>query len=482
MRLYRCLAMLVIILALATSFFSCRVDGYDTDPRLNLTFSADSVLFDTVFTTLGSSTRALKVYNTHNRRINISSVSLGGGSQSFFRINVDGFSGSLVRDVEIEPNDSIFIFVEITVDPVNQNLPLVIADSILFNLNNNVQNVKLVAWGQDAHFIHPNYTNEYGISYHLIEEDAIWGNELPYVIYGLAVVAPGKTLQIREGARIHLHNNSSLIFLAQSSLRISGSLEAPVVIQGDRLEPFYREIPGQWGRIWLTATSKDHQIDYAIIKNGTVGIQIDSIGSTSNPTLRLRNTIIRNMSIAGLLAQGSHVEAENTVIANCGQHALILALGGNYDFRHCTFANYYNISFRQTPSLLLNNYYTDTLQQVHVRDFGRLSFANSIIYGSMPEELAFDFLPGTAPSFSFDHCLVKTSKNLPAPSFVEVIRNRSPEFAGIQAGDYRLKENSPAIGAANPQVALQIPVDILGHHRTVRADIGAYQYYEIEEK
>jgi hypothetical protein len=314
------LGFIVGLALLSSAFFGCRDDGFDPDPALRLSFSADSLLFDTVFTTVGSSTRSFMVYNEHNRRVRISSIALAGGEASFFRVNVDGSSGIRVEDVEIGARDSIFVFVEVTVDPVNQDIPLVIADSLVFRMNDQVQDVKLVAWGQDARFIHPNYIDPAsGIRYHLFEEDVTWNSELPYVIYGLAVMAPDRTLTVEEGTRVHFHNNSSLIFLERSTMKVRGTADNPVRIQGDRLEPFYAEQPGQWGRIWFTATSKDHEINHAIIKNGTVGLHVDTIGSTTRPTLEIRNTVIRNMSLTGLLAQGSHVVAENLMVSNCGE-------------------------------------------------------------------------------------------------------------------------------------------------------------------
>jgi hypothetical protein len=474
----------VLLALLLPGFYACRDDGFDTDPSLRLSFSADSLLFDTVFTTVGSSTRSFMVYNNHNRRINISSITLAGGADSYFRVNVDGSSGIRVENVEIGARDSIFVFVEVTVDPVNQDVPLVIADSLVFRMNDQVQDVKLVAWGQDARFIHPNYIDPVsGIRYHLFEQDVRWTSELPYVIYGLAVVAPDLTLTVEEGARVHFHNNSSLIFLERSTMKVNGTAERPVSIQGDRLEPFYAEQPGQWGRIWFTATSRDHEINHAIIKNGTVGLHVDTIGSTTHPTLQIRNSVIRNMSLVGLLAQGSHVVAENLMVSNCGEHTLMLTLGGRYDFRHCTFANYYNLPnspIRRTPSVVLNNYYEDADGNIQLRELEQLFMGNSIVYGSLQEEMVFDFFPGTSPSFTFDHCLIRTQENTEGSNFIQILKNQNPQFLRPQ-GDYRLKENSPAIGAGNPLISQQVPFDILGQSRLGRSDIGAVQYYPVEE-
>jgi hypothetical protein len=467
-----------VIVLVVSMFWSCRDDGFDSDPALKLSFSSDSLLFDTVFTTKGSATRSFKVYNTNNRRIRINNVSLAGGPDSYYRMNVDGRSGTTIQDVDIEANDSLFVFVEVTVDPVNQDLPLTIVDSIVFNTNQNIQDVKLVAWGQDAHFIKP----DEGFSYHLMRNDTVWTADLPIVIYGLAVVDTMVTLNISEGARIHFHNNASLVFLSQSTLKVTGTAEQPVTFQGDRLEPFYQEQPGQWGRIFLTATSKDHEIDYAIIKNGSVGLHVDTIGSITDPTLQIRNTVIKNMGLIGLLAQGSHVVAENLAIANCGQHAMYLALGGSYDFRHTTIANYYGIDIRNTPSVLINNYYSDIDGNIQVRPFDHLFFGNTIIYGNNQEEIVFDIYDGTAVDFVFDHCLLRTQLDTGTASFISPIVNQDPLFNDNQLHDFRLTEDSPAIGAGNPDIANEIPFDLLGRDRTERPDIGAVQYYLIEDE
>lgn len=474
----------VVLLTGLLQLSSCRDDDFNTSPSLTLEFSMDSLLFDTVFTTVGSSTRYFKAYNRHNSRIRIPSIQLGSGASGYFRINADGKSGSVIRDVEIGPKDSLYVFVEVTVDALDHDLPLIITDSVIFDVNSNLQDVKLVAWGQDAHFIYPNDTlHDIDLAYHLISENTVWAGPKPYVVYGIVLVAPGASLHIEPGTQVHFHHQSALIFSGHSSLKVQGTLEEPVTFQGDRLEADYRDLPGQWGYIWLTASSRDHEIDYAIIKNATYGIVLDSIGSFTEPTLRIRNSIIKNMDQTALEFRGSHVEAENLVIANCGKHAIYLGLGGNYDFRHITIGNYYNLpgTIRQTPSLMLNNYYIDTTHTVQVRDFEKVYFGNSIIYGSLQEEIQTD-IEGSASfsAFSFDHSLLRTSlHHQMGELFTGSIFNQSPRFVSTSNNDYRLREDSPAIDQGDPQIS--VPYDILGHSRQERIDLGAYQYYEIEE-
>lgn len=468
-------------------FYSCREDNFDMSPDINLEFSTDSVLFDTVFTTVGSTTRFFKVYNRENSRVKISDLRLSGGVDSYFRINADGRSGTVIQDLEIGPRDSIFVFVEVTIDPLGQNLPLIISDSVVFTINQNRQNVKLVAWGQDANFIRPNFTDTINnIAYHVIDRNTNWNAEKPFVVYGLVVVAPGTELNISPGTNVHFHNNAGMIFLDQATLKAQGMPDAPIIFQGDRLDADYEDLPGQWGYIWLTAGSRGHIFENTVIKNATYGIIMDSIGDFTQPSLTLHNTVIMNMDQVGLELRGAWVSGSNLVVANCGAHAIRMLLGGNYDFKHITVANYYSLPgvIRQTPSLVFNNYYIDTTETVQIREFEKATFSNSIIYGSLQEEIGIDLFPeDVTPPFVFDHSLVRTQFHNDYPGlFPESIINEQPRFINPSDNDYRLLINSSARKAGSPAIALDVPLDILGRNRTDSVDIGAFQYYDIEEE
>ena len=185
---------LFIFLALASLLLtvSCRKEESISDnPSLKLSFSADSVIFDTVFTSIGSVTKQLRVYNTSKNKIKISNLSLSKGDQSAYRINVDGESGSSFSDIELAGGDSIYIFVRVTIDPLNNNNPYVVEDDINFLTNGNEQSIKLVSWGQDAHYILAD-TYIDGLPPFKIVADSLetvnWTNDKPYVIYGYAVI------------------------------------------------------------------------------------------------------------------------------------------------------------------------------------------------------------------------------------------------------------------------------------------------------
>ena len=175
--------MLLCAGVLIISSTACKKDLALSDGGLD--FSRDTVVFDTVFTTIGSTTQQFKIYNKSSRPVVISKALLMGGEDSKYRFNLDGVSGISFDDIRIEGNDSLFGFVEVTLDPNNQSLPLVIEDSIQFVTNGKEQYVILAAWGQDAYF-HFNDINE-----------GIWPNDKPHVIYGFAMVDSATNLTIQ---------------------------------------------------------------------------------------------------------------------------------------------------------------------------------------------------------------------------------------------------------------------------------------------
>lgn len=477
----------LFILTFVWVLFACQKDEFFFETSGSLSFSADTVMFDTIFTTVGSTTRQLKIYNPHNRPILISSIALAGGSASSFSINIDGMPDHTAKDIELAAKDSMFIFVRVTVDPNSQNTPFIVSDSLVFVTNDQLQQVKLVAWGQNAHYHTPQYFPHNMSPYSIITENTTWTNDKPHLVYGWVVVDSSYTLTIEEDAQIHFHNNSGIWVYKDGTLKVEGSMNAPVVFQGDRLESWYENMPGQWGRlmynghhlsmgIWLSSGSIDNEIDYAIIRNGDTGIRADTVGNSTNPTLRISNTIIENMSTSGIYAQGSYIEGENVVISNIGIHALILSLGGRYDFKHSTFANYWTYSSRQTQTVVLNNYYTDINNNIQLRDLLQANFGNCIIYGSIEEELLLDFHPSATSNFYFDHCLLRTQEDITdANHYNNCIKNSQPLFEDTAEGDYRLKSNSPALNAGSITIAQSVPFDILGTPRTASPDIGAYE-------
>ena len=509
---------LLVIMVLAMS--SCRED-FEFEPSSgNLEFSTDTLFLDTVFTNIGSSTFQFKVYNRSDDDISIPSVGLAEGESSKYRLNVDGVPGKTFQNVEILANDSIFVFVEVTADieeVIAQDTQFLLTDEVEFDSGDQLQKVDLVTLIQDAVFLFPERfedgttetislgMNEEGDEvlidgFILDDSELVFTNEKPYVIYGYAGVPSGQTLQIQAGARLHFHDNSGIIVAQDASLHVNGqlssdpeSLENEVIFEGDRLEPEFSEVPGQWGTIWLTAGSTDNQFNYATIKNATVGILMDSNDGSNTPTLTLKNTQIYNSSNVGLLARTAFIEAENFVVNNSGQASVNLSLGGQYSFKHSTIANYWQNSFRQFPALLIENQ-LETQDNLFVADLVEATFSNCIIYGNERVEVLFNRAEEAAFNFKFENSLLRidpfNTQLLDEPEFdfdntdlyENILLNASPEFLDTLLNQLNISDESAANGLGNTQTSSEVPFDILGINRTSNPDAGAYESVVFDEE
>lgn len=474
----------LIIIGFLLVFASCRKENpISTDPSHQLVFSTDTILFDTVFTSLGSSTHWLKIYNPYQEDLQISEIRLMGGEQSRFRVNVDGETGTDFRDKVIPANDSIYTFLNVTIDPDDRTTPFVVEDSILFVTNGNTQLVKLVAWGQNARYIVADHAIS-GFPEFKIVADSLetthWTNELPYVIYGYALINSYGTLHIHEGTHVYIHNGGGIWSWSDGQLIIEGSAEHPVIIEGDRLEPFFKNQPGQWDRIWIMdgRPGADNIIDHAIIRNGFIGIQAESFLKGTQSALRIYNTVIENQMGWGILSRAFAIEANNIVIDNCKYYAFEVQLGGDYLVRHATIGNYWWQDGRSVPSLYFSNYADQDGE--HYEFPFHFEMGNSIVYGALAEEFGTSFtaLEEVDTTYLFDHCLFKTEKYSNADAgFSNCLFNQDPMFVDYRAFDLHLNDVlSPAVGSGSPVIATQVPFDLEGKNRTGTPDLGAYQY------
>jgi len=500
---------------------SCRKDFEFSASTGNLQFSKDTVYLDTVFTNIGSSTYNLKVYNKSNEDIVIPTVKLGLGESSAYRLNVDGIPGKTFENVQILAKDSLFIFIETTVDisSISNDSQYLYTDQIEFDSGNNLQKVQLVTLVKDAVFIYPNRDNTTKIietltlniggeqvetdiqGRELLPEELTFTNEKPYVIYGFAAVPNGQTLTINAGARLHFHNNSGLLITDGASININGSystdqeaLENEVIFEGDRLEPDFSDIPGQWSAIWLLDGSINNSINYTTIKNATVGILCDGNPAESNNKLNINNSQIYNSSAFGILGRNTSIAGENIVINNSGQSSFAGTIGGKYNFTHCTIANYWNNGFRQYPSVLLNNFIIDTDNNAILADLTEANFNNCIIYGNDNPEILLDEIPDEAVTynFKFTNCLIRfdnssntfTGANYDFSDtnhYEGVIFNQDPNFMSVELNQLIIGDNSAANNKGNTLFSNQVPFDILNVDRTTTPDLGAYQHITFPE-
>lgn len=464
---------------------SCKKENkINPDSGLKLSFSVDTVLFDTVFTSLGSATHHLMIYNQYSDDLKISSIRLVGGDSSPFRINLDGENDTEFYDKIIPAKDSLYTFLRVTINPNELNTPFVVEDELEFITNGNTQIIKLLAWGQNAiYIVGDKVTSAIQGKYKIVADSlqtTVWTPELPYVIYGCALINSYGTLRIEAGTKVYCHQGSGIFSWSDGQLIIDGTAENPVIIQGDRLETYYKDTPGQWEQILLMdgRSGADHRISHAIIRNGTVGLSCQSMLKATECALRIENTVIENMSAYGLYSVLYPVEAKNFIIANCGT-GNVWAFGGDYRFVHGTIANYWNGNEHKNSVAMtvLNRAKDNQTQEIFYYPFN-MEVDNCIVYGTEKDELVTAFGPEADSTFLFDHCLIKTEKLANATAgFSHCLFNLDPYFADTRTNNFHLDSiASPVIGTGNPLYGNEVPYDMDGVSRIGAPDMGAFQF------
>lgn len=490
---------------------SCRKDFEYAPSNGHLTFSKDTVFLDTVFSTIGSSTYTLKVYNNTRDDVIIPSIQLRNGTDSYYRINVDGVAGKNFQNIPLYVQDSLFIFIETTVDLASSiENTLLYTDAIEFDSGDYLQQVELVTLVKDAIFLFPKTTsngnketivltyNDDGEEittegFELNDNELIFTNEKPYVIYGYALVPNNKKLIVDAGARVHFHKNSGILIKNGASLSINGEfsndqelLEGEVIFEGDRLEPEFSNIPGQWGGIWIESGSANNTIDHLTIKNANIGIYVEGNDQLSENSLDIKNTQIYNSSNYNIWSKSAHITGQNTVLGGAGKSSLYCNLGGSYNFTHTTIANYWNGGYRTSAALRIDNFSNTESGN----DLVSARFKNCIIDGNGAKEISLNTNGANLFNFSFENCIIKfndtgnQTTNTPLYDFdnenfyIDVLLNGKTAFFSPLYNDFRIALDSDVVNLGNPNFAQEVPEDILKTDRTTRPDLGAYQAIE----
>lgn len=517
----------LFFVAFMVTLSSCRKD-FDTVPSNGrLSFSKDTVYLDTVFTNIGSSTYTLKVYNNSDDDINIPTIQLKDPN-SKYRLMVDGMTGvdgkgHKFNNVELLANDSLYIFIETTADITqlanNNPTQFLYTDDIVFDSGSKEQKVNLVTLIKDAYFLYP-HRDDAGIKESLLigtddngDEIRINGFELdhsdpangdefhfnntkPYVIYGYAGVPSGETLTIDPGARVYFHAESGIVVQSGGSLHVNGAIspdptnpqQNEVTFEGDRLEPMFEDVPGQWGTIWLRQGSVNNRVNHLTLKNALLGFLVE------NCPLEINNTQIYNSANYGILARAAAITSENLVINLAGQASLACSLGGDYQFKHATFNN--NWVGSNPLAVWISNYEEQADGSKPSNPLVRANFYNCIIYGSNNIELYLDDIDlnnnDVAFNYDFQNCLIKfrdsgtsLQNNHPEYDFIRNqtggnIKNQDPKFYDANANKLNIDDSSAAFQKGS--LSFLVPIDILGRPRTSNPpDMGAYQSFAFPE-
>ena len=478
-----------IFAIIALALPSCVEENVSYDESLELTFSCDTLLFDTLFAEQQSATGRFMIYNRNKNALNIASIRMAGGKSSHFRFNVDGHiagRGETLEDITIKGRDSLFVFVEMTPPTIDNQPYIILFDSLIFECNNRIKDVKLMAVGSDARLLRSKvYTSN-------VTLDSL----RPNLVFDYIYVAEGAKLTITEGTKLYMHGGANII--VDGELECRGTFEHPIVIRGDRFDCIndvdqtpYNQMPNQWGGIYLQNSQSHHVIENTHIYSAGVGVLL--VGANrSEPTLELRNSVVHNSGAYGVYAQQGNLVVENSEISNCGE-SCIAQLGGTLRMAHVTVANYYRYASRKNASVRILNYVT--------QNGVRLTFPvtsavieNSIIFGGNREEL--ELGQDTTSSSDYNVLITNTlikGKKLETSNFVDChwaksqnIRNASDtvfintsinNIAETGYFNFRLDSLSHARNLASIAVSTLYPLDLDGKDRNLDSnpDLGAYE-------
>ncbi len=462
--LYYCLLLIAYCLLIT----SCKKDSFINSADARLTITADTLKYDTVFTTTGSITKSFKIINENNQKLRLSKVKLMGGAASNYKMNVDGNASNEINNLDIEANDSIYVFVSVTINPNASNLPFIVSDSILINYNGNNRYVQLQAFGQNANFLRNR----------VITGNVVWTNNLPYVILGSLRIDTMATLTIQPGCRIYSHADAP--FIIDGTLTVNGTKVNTVVFTGDRLDEAYKDLPASWPGIYFRGNSKNNVLTYSIVKNAYQAIVTEKPSINANPKIILHQCTVDNAYDAGILCVNSNLLADNSLISNCGSN-IILSYGGIYNFTHCTVAGYStNFINHKNPVLTVNNF--STLTGATLTADLNAAFRNNIFWGDegyVINEVVVNKQGANPFTVLFEKNIYR-ALNDPANSVLNGnLKNQNPSFDTIDVTkrifDFRITKNLSAPGI-NAGVLTAFPKDLDNNNRNVGLpDLGCYE-------
>lgn len=462
-----CLLYSSVLLSLAATL-SCvpEEERINTDPRLQLSFSTDTIQFDTVFS--GSAeqvkniTKRLMIYNPHERALEIASITLGKGNSSQYSLIVNGQEGALRENQLLLGGDSLLVLVNLLVPPTGNSKPFLVNDAIIIEVNGNVQEVKLWAYGQDAIFIPKG----------VVPCSQVWAGETPYIIQDTVWVGPGCTLTVEKGVQLFFNNHAALMI--EGTLKVLGNPEETVNFSNSRLD--IKNGAGLWGGINFLQGSTDNEIYFAVIRNAVTGVMINTPDMDTLPDLIIGHSKIENMAKYGIYAQNSDLYVYNSLINTAYENVAKHEGGGNYTYEHCTMVNYPILGFNsQQPSVVFSE--EALVEGETERNPLKVKLYNNIIWSGASLTYESDlglYAEGTDYLLDQGYNLIRSTDS--SQEINNNILNALPDFpkfVKISEYDYRLQEGSPAIDQG---VSVDMSIDIQGNERDSDPDIGAYEY------
>ena len=408
---------LLALLAVACSDY----ESFSDNPNFRLAFSQDTIAFDTLISTIPSSTKTLYAFNNNSNGMRITTIQLEDGASSLFRVNVDGryLADGIWHNFEVLKHDSLIIRIEMTPPEVGTNEPLYFEDKLHFILENGTKQTVVLSGGSiDA------YIQKGGM---VIDSDETLLTDKAYVIYDSLVVKKGATLTLTEGTKLMFHDKAALHVYGR--LLVKGSLEKPVVLRGDRRDHMfdyllYDNTPSRWEGVVIHRGSYDNEFYQCDLHSSLFGIIVEDTEEMkpdeTKPSVTLDCCILHNIGGDGLQLNNCVSKVVNTQISNTLGHTVNIN-GGSHTFIYCTLAQFYPFTADRGDGLHLasSEDYSDygLLRKAH--------FINCVITGYGEDVIMGEYIPqdGTC-DYLFHHSFLNTPIVEEPDHFVDCVFDR----------------------------------------------------------
>lgn len=462
-------------------------ESFSDNPNFRLEFSQDTIAFDTLISTIPSSTKTLYAFNNNDDGLRVSTIQLENGAASRFRVNVDGryLAEGAWNDFEVLKHDSLVIRIEVTPPEVGSSEPLYFTDRLHFLLENGVTQTVLLSGGSiDA------YIQKEGLT---ITEDMTLLTDKPYVIYNSLVVNPDVTLTLAEGTKLMFHDKAALHVYGR--LIVQGSLEKPVVLRGDRMDHMfdyllYDNTPSRWEGVVIHKGSYGNEFYQCDLHSSCFGIVCEDTEQEhpdeTNPSVKLDCCILHNIGGDGLQFNNCVTSVTNTQISNTLGHTVSIN-GGTHSFVYCTLAQFYPFTAEKGDALHLKS-------SSEGGEYGLLRkahFINCVITGYAEDAIMGENIGNN--DYVFHHCFLDTP---PVEDAAHYIGNIFDQTANADAGkpvrqdnfvlfdtknfiyDFTPKAESQIRSLADPSVEGLPAFDRKGVNRFADEgpDAGCYEY------
>lgn len=359
-------------------------DSFTVSTGARLSFSEDTIRFDTLFSTVPSATQTFWVRNESSDGIRILTARLERNNQSGYRVNVDGtYLDPVGSDFEVRKGDSILVFVEVTTRENRLEEPQLVEDNLIFTLESGVeQRVNLRTYSWDAQ----------KLTDLVIRQDTVIESLVPIIVYGQGIrVEQGATLTLRN-TEFYFHDGAGIDALGNV-------MAEKCLFRGDRLDRMFSYLPydrvsGQWRGINLSSSDGYNLFTDCEIRNAVDAVVCDST------TLYLYNTVVHNSSGEGLSARHSTVVVDYCQFSNTFGDCLGL-FGCEASIQHSTLAQFYPFSANRGFALHFVN--TELPMALVCTNTLVTGYADDVVLGEVADTtVVFDY--------RFADCLLRTPK------------------------------------------------------------------------